>query len=253
MKFLVDPLLGYLVFQIAGVLVLQWGAAGRSRGILRALLVVTVLLAVFAIPLFARGLEASLVVPLSSRPEAPAFIFVLGGGYLAGNTAEEDILNSESQRRVLQGVAVWRRFPEARLVLSGAIEQSGRDASRHAQLMADVAMSRGVPGSVVVLEPRSRNTRDHPVEALRLPGVTTDAPVALVTSTWHARRARREFCRYFQHVQTYAVAETTRTMGWRDSIPGADALADSTLFLREWMGILWSNLTESNGQRCDPA
>ena len=121
---------------------------------------------------------------------------MLGGGYDPGVIPDEDILSTESQRRVLHGVTLWRRYPDARLVLSGAMEYLGRrNLGRHAQLMAEVSVNQGVPASAVLLEPRSRNTREHPIEALTLPGVTSATPIAVVTSGWHMRRAQRDFYR----------------------------------------------------------
>lgn len=149
-------------------------------------------------------------------------------------------MSTENQRRVLHGVTLWRRYPDARLVLSGAMEYlDRRNLGRHAQLMAEVSVNQGVPAYAVLLEPRSRNTREHPIEALTLPGVTSATPIAVVTSGWHMRRAQREFYRYFQHVQTDPVPEPQCPVGWQDFIPDAGTLSDNTTLLREWVGMLW--------------
>ncbi len=47
------------------------------------------------------------------------------------------------------------------------------------------------------LETKSLNTRDHPVEALRLLDGRTFSSLGLVTSEWHMCRAQRQFCRHF--------------------------------------------------------
>lgn len=242
MKFLVNPFLWYLLLQAAGLLVLQRRSADRSRIWIRTLLFLTLLLAIFSTSFIRRGLEASLVVPpFSGNTVAPAFIFVLGGGYQPGIIPDEDFLAAESQRRVLHGITLLRRYPNARMVFSGAAYEykSIREVGRLVQLMAEAAQSRGVPMSAVLLEPRSRNTREHPIEALRLPGVTSSTPIALVTSSWHMRRAQREFCRYFKQVQSYPLLEVQSTLGWQDFIPDAGALVVNTVMLREWVGMLW--------------
>ena len=240
MKFLVNPLLWYLLVQSVGLVALQRRTTGRSRGWLRALLLLTLLLGLVSTPRFRAGLEASLQVPASaSTAVAPAFIFVLGGGHVPGAIPDEDVLVKESQQRVLHGVAVWRKYPDARIVLSGAADQQGtRDADRLVQLMAETARSRGVPASAVLLEPRSRNTGEHPIQALRLPGVTQSLPIGVVTSGWHMRRARREFCRYFEHVQAYPVPVLAQPISSRDWLPDADSLGASTTLAREWVGML---------------
>jgi uncharacterized SAM-binding protein YcdF (DUF218 family) len=250
MKFLVNPFLWYLLLQFAGLLALQRRTTGRSRTLLRMLLLLTPLLAVVSTPLTSRVLETTLLVPpTASSADVPAFIFVLGGGYHPGVIPDEDILVAESQRRVLHGLTLSRRYPNARMVFSGAAyEYKGiRKADRLVQLMAEAAQIRGVPASAVLLESRSGNTREHPVEALTLPGVTSTTPIALVTSGWHMRRAQREFCRYFKQVQPYPVLEVQRPVGWQDFIPDADTLDANTNLLREWVGMLWYAILGNGG------
>ncbi len=176
----------------------------------------------------------------------PTYIFVLGGGYLPGTNLNEDLLVEESQRRALHGIAVWHRYPAARLVFSGASREYAdlRDDARQVQLMADVAHSRGVPATSTLLERRSGNTREHPVEALKLPGVTPSTPIGVVTSGWHMRRAQRQFCRYFRQVAMYPVPAVPRPMIWQDFVPNADALDANTTLMREWVGVLWYEILD---------
>lgn len=241
MKFLVNPFFWCVLLQAAGLVVLQWRAPCRGRALLRVLLLLTLLLAVASTPLSGRGLETSLSLASStSSAITPAFIFVLGGGYTPGIVPDEDILSTESLRRVLHGITLWRHTPHAHLVFSGAIEYTGRrELNRHAQLMAEAALHRGVPASAVLLEPRSHNTREYPVEALLLPNVTPATPIAVVTSNWHMRRAKHEFCRYFQHVQIDPVPDMQSPVVWLDFIPDAGSLNTNTTLLREWVGMLW--------------
>jgi len=240
MKFLVNPLLWFLLLQTAGLYGLRRSLTGYGRIILWLLLTLTLLLGVASTPLSRHGLEESLQV--ASRPDssiAPAYIFVLGGGYLPGSIPEEDVLVVESQCRVLHAVMVWRRFPDARMVFSGAEHEEARGPDRLSELMAETARNRGVPASVMLLEPRSRNTREHPIEALKLSGITTTTPVGLVTSGWHMRRAQKEFCRYFSQVIIYPVPPTQHSWNWQDILPDANALDANTTMLREWVGLLW--------------
>jgi uncharacterized SAM-binding protein YcdF (DUF218 family) len=221
---------------------LQRRKIGRSRSLLWALLLLTLLLAIVSTPLSRKELEASLMLaPTSNSAMAPAYIFVLGGGYLPGSLPDEDVLVVESQRRVLHAVMVWRRFPDARMVFSGASyeHEDARGSDRLPQLMGEAARDRGVPASVMLLEPRSRNTREHPVEALKIPGVTTTTPIAVVTSGWHMRRAQREFGRYFNQVISYPVPSMQHLWNWQDLVPDADALDANTTMLREWVALLW--------------
>jgi uncharacterized SAM-binding protein YcdF (DUF218 family) len=105
--------------------------------------------------------------------------------------------------------------------------------------MAETARNRGVSATAVLLESHSVNTRRHPVEALKLPGVTATTPVAVVTSGWHMRRAQREFCLHFEQVQTYAVPKARLPLAWQDFFPDADTLDANTTLLHECVGMLW--------------
>lgn len=241
MKALVNSLFWYLLIQLTGLWVLQKRLSDRGRVLTRGLFGLTLLLAFVATPLAQRLLERSLTSPLVEMARPPEVIFVLGGGYVPGVIPEEDILVPESMRRVGRAATLWRGYPGARMVLSGAAPeyQAIRAADRHAQLMAKAARDLGVPERALLLEPRSWNTREHPIEALKLPGVTPATPISIVTSSWHMRRARMEFCRYFAHVYPYPVPEVTRRVGWQDVVPNAGRLGANTTLIHEWAGVLW--------------
>ena len=235
----------YLIVQLAVLLYLIPSSNGRSRFFLSALLVVNLFLSIASTPLAGLALETSLnFAQKLNTANAPNFIFVLGGGYKPGVVPDEDVLIVESQRRVLHGVSIWKRYPNARIVFSGAAyDYDGlRGTDRLAKLMAEFALSRGVLESDMLLETHSHNTRQHPIEALKLPGVTSTTPVAVVTSGWHMRRARREFCRHFVQVQSYPVSHIRRSLNWKDFVPDASALDKNTTLLREWIGILWYSI-----------
>lgn len=251
MKFLINPYCWYLLLQFAGLITLQRRMTGYSRTLVRLMLLLSLFLAIGATPLSQRCLETSLSLPpMLNNNLSPALIFVLGGGYLPGVIPDEDILISESQRRVVHGVNIWRHYPDARMIFSGAAyEYEGiRGVDRLVQLMSETAQNRGVPASAVLLEPHSRNTREHPIEALKMSGVTPVIPIGIVTSDWHMRRARREFCRYFPQVQTYPVPKVKSPLVWQDIIPNANTLDANTTLLREWVGMLWYTILGLQGQ-----
>ncbi len=243
MKALVNPLLFVILLQIAGVAWLLCQRISRSRAIiLWGLLILNLMLAGLATPIVSHYLEQGLtILPPKKLSLSPRFIFVLGGGYLIGATPKEDILVIESQRRVLLGVATWMKYPSAKLVFSGASHTKGsrRPPNRHALLMADLAYQYGVPRKVMILESNSTNTAAHPVEALKLPGITFSTPIAIVTNSWHMRRARREFLRYFKNVMPISVPSLSLPSGWICWLPCPDSLEKSTTLICEWVGMLW--------------
>jgi uncharacterized SAM-binding protein YcdF (DUF218 family) len=239
MKIIVSPFLWFFFLQVAGMLLLlRWDPIKRCRSLIRLLLVLTFLLTIISTPLTGNWLKNTLAIhPTENSTTPPVAIFVLAGGYLPGATSVEDVLGAESQRRVLHAVGIWRRYPNAILVFSGAQGMLGPE--RLTQLMADVAMCQGAPISSILLEPRSTNTREHPIEALKLPGMTSTTSIGIVTSDWHIRRAEQEFRRYFRQVYTYPLSPLRVTQGLQSLMPSADSLDDNTTLLREWVGILW--------------
>jgi hypothetical protein len=186
MKIIVSPFLWFLFIQGAGLLLLlRWGSIKRSRTLIRLLLVLIFLLTIISTPLSSNWLKNTLVIrPTEKITTPPVAIFVLAGGYLPGATRDEDVLWTESQRRVLHSGEIWRCYPDAILVFSGAEAYEGRGGSdRITQLMEDVALCSGVSRSSILLEPRSINTREHPIEALKLPGMTPTTTIGVVRPT----------------------------------------------------------------------
>lgn len=242
MKFLINPLVWYLCFQVVGLVGLLSTENRRMRYGAGGLLLLTMLVAMASTPLSRHWLETSLEMKSTNKSAVkPTFIFVLSGGYMPGAVPEEDVLVTESQKRALHGATIWRHYPEASLVFSGGeyAFQDIRAVDRSVQLMAEVAQSRGVAAKAILQEAYSRNTREHPVEALILPGVTPATPIGIVTSSWHMRRAQQEFSRYFTQVQIYPVPAIEHEVNWQDLLPEASYLDANTTLLQEWIGILW--------------
>ena len=240
LKSLFNPLLITLLIQIVATGLWWQRHENLQRRLPILLLCSTLLLAILALPVTKSALEVSLRKEVAEKAAfSPAYIFVLGGGYQLGPDPSEDLLFLESQRRVLRGVVVWKSFPTARLVFSGASGGEGRSNGHHAALMRDIAISGGVPEAQIVMETRSINTRMHPIEALRIPGVSASTPIGVVTSAWHMRRAQHEFCRHFQHVALFPVPVAVSPMQWQDFVPDAHALDNNTTLLREWAGLFW--------------
>lgn len=246
-KILTQPLLILLFFMTAGA-VLSWIGSRFGHTTLRRLAVIVaalslVLLLALSTPAVASLLRDSLTVP-SDAESVPDYIVVLAGGYSAAASPDLDVLSSESMQRVLAGVHDWKQHPSARLVMTGTVPRRVRDAGRITELMADVAICRGVPPAAILRETTARNTREHPPGVLRLPGVTADSRLAIVTSRIHERRAVMEFRRYFRYVvaapipQNYSVS-STRLDDW---IPQNDGLTASTAAIQEWVGIAWYRL-----------
>lgn len=239
MKFLINPFFYVLLLQSTLLFGLRRHIKNSGRAYLRASFFFTLLLMLMAMPLAGRLLLSSLTVPKSPSSLEPQFIFVLGGSYVPGTMPAEDVLGFESQLRTLHAVELWRQHAMAKIVFAGKENFPLRNTDRGVQLMAELAVQRGVPAEKILLEANSRNTRAHPIEALTLAGVSAQTPITIVTSSWHTKRALQEFRRHFQNVQVDPVQETRSPLGWRDFLPNAHSLSTNTMLLYEWVGIFW--------------
>jgi uncharacterized SAM-binding protein YcdF (DUF218 family) len=117
-------------------------------------------------------------LPDGLRPDA---VVVLGAQVLRSGRPSPSL-----RCRLEHGVAVWRRFPEARLVVAGGI---GDAPISEAEAMRRMAEARGVPPERIVVEDRSRSTMDQAAEAARLARVWGWSHLVVVTDRYHSPRA----------------------------------------------------------------
>ena len=173
---------------------------------------------------------------------SPEFIFVLGGGYELGANNAQDFLGTESIRRVNAASALWQKYPKSRVVFSG--NQPGteedREPTRHGELAAEHAISIGLNESRIIIESVSLNTRQHPIEALKLSGVKRDSLIAIVTSDFHLRRATGEFKKHFVNVESFGTGDATSGLSWLDFVPLATHLDENVFRIKEFAGIIIS-------------
>jgi len=236
---LIDPLWPlFAVATIAWVRVLR-GGAGRAWARRVGSLALAVLWLAGSGPsawLTSRVLDVS--SPTGAARE-PAAIFVLGGGYEVGRSPVEDFLGTESIRRAHRAARLAREHPGALVVVSGREPgtEADRPDARHAELVAERLLALGVAPARIVTETVSYNTRDHAIEAARLGVVDRDAPIAVVSSNFHLRRARLEFSRRFDDV-TMVGSDDDRpsllgSLAPIALLPTSSRLEDSALALRE--------------------
>ena len=173
---------------------------------------------------------------------SPEFIFVLGGGYELGANNAQDFLGTESIRRVNAASALWQKYPKSRVVFSG--NQPGteedREPTRHGELSSEHAQSLGLDKARIIIESASSNTREHPIEALKLSGVKRDSLIAIVTSDFHLRRALGEFKKHFVNVESFGTGDAASGLSWLDFVPLATHLDENAYRIKEFAGIIIS-------------
>lgn len=171
---------------------------------------------------------------------SPEFIFVLGGGYELGATPPEDFLGIESTRRINAASALWRNYPDALIVFSGGQPgtQNDRATTRHGELSSEHAISLGLAASRIIIESGSLNTKQHPIEALKLSGVSRESKIAIVTSDFHLRRALDEFNKHFNNVEAFGTDDPANSLSWLDFVPLATHLDENVYRIKEFAGII---------------
>ena len=175
---------------------------------------------------------------------SPEFIFVLGGGYELGANAAQDFLGTESIRRVNAASALWQKYPKSLVVFSGRQPgtEDDRKPTRHGELSSEHAMSLGLTELRIIIESTSSNTREHPIEALKLSEVERDSRIAIVSSDFHLRRATGEFKKHFQDVESFGTGDAARGLSWLNFVPLATHLDENSYRIKEFAGIIISKL-----------
>jgi uncharacterized SAM-binding protein YcdF (DUF218 family) len=211
-------------------------------------------------PVMALVLERPLITESSLKTDAnnptawaPEYIFVLSGGYELGDVPEADSAGLETVRRVHRAVLLWREFPTSLLVMAGA--QPGlegiRAPNQQGLIMQNQAVQLGVPLQYILIDAVSTNTASHADVARKMPGVTSTTPLAIVTSDFHLRRSRHEFSRFFSNIRMLGSDPDITDDSFADLrisslIPRVDALRESTVYLREYVALMLSDLRYKN-------
>jgi len=122
-------------------------------------------------------IKKSSVVPKTEDEPAIKFVVVLGGGH----TSDPDLpmisqIGRSSLVRLVEGIRIYRKYPGAKLLLSG---------SGVAEVMARVARELGVPERDIILESKSKDTKD---EAVLIKPIVDNKPFVLVTAASHIPR-----------------------------------------------------------------
>lgn len=219
----------------------------RSRGPrspLLALLAVLGVLWLLSTSLVAEAMTSA--IALHSHPaEPPDVIEVLGGGSLYSDDPMLEALSYDSSLRVSAAVSVWRQHPGTPVIVAGGDTRPEGNPTRTAELMRDRAVQLGVPPALITLETRSHDTREHPIYLRELSGITRATRVGVVTSSWHMRRALREFRRHFDVVLPYSLEYPSHPLNLNSLIPDAQALRQSTTIVHECIGIAWYALRDA--------
>jgi uncharacterized SAM-binding protein YcdF (DUF218 family) len=224
----------------AGILLFVVSHGRRGKVLVAVSAVGFLLLAVAPIgPAMLLALEQRFPRP-AALPEKIHGIIVLGGAVdpAISRTYGETAFNG-SVARVLAGIALARRHPEAKLVLAGgegAFIPVGYAESRATR---SFVVEEGIAPTRVVLEERSRSTHENAVYAREMIRPAPGAVWVLVTSAYHMPRAFAAFEAVGWPVIPYPVDyKVDPVTGLRPNFSLLDGLDSSTLAGKEWVGLV---------------
>ena len=191
-------------------------------------------------------LSEVVLLPLEQRftpfPEdgpAPTGIIVLGGGIESGlSEARDQVVVNDAGERPIYLAELARRFPDARLVFSGGSGFVG-GGTAEADIVSRKADVMSLPRARLILENRSRNTRENAVFSADLAQPKSGERWLLVTSAWHMPRAVGCFRQAGFTITAFPV--DYRTRGWGDLARfngfASDGLLQLDLAVKEWIGL----------------
>jgi uncharacterized SAM-binding protein YcdF (DUF218 family) len=191
-------------------------------------------------PVMLRPLEDRFARP-EPAPQTIAGIIMLGGGMEGEiNLKRGGYELNAGGDRLVEAAVLARRYPDARIVLSGgngSLVLAGEgDADSAPRLLEGL----GVGRERLVLENKSRDTFENAVFSKELVQPRAGETWLLVTSAFHMPRSMALFRKAGFDVVPWPVDYRTRG----DEVPGIatdnplDSLSATTIALREWIGLV---------------
>ena len=199
------------------------------------------------------SLGALMLHPLEDRfarpqpaPAEIAGIMVLGGGFEgAVNLARGGYELNSSGDRFVEAAVLARRYPEARVVVTGGASSLTLEGEADGDTAPRLLTALGVEPGRLVLENRSRNTYENAVFTRELVNPMPGETWLLVTSAFHMPRSMGLFRKAGFVVVAWPA--DYRTAG--NEYPGlaqdnfSDSLQNTTLAIREWIGLVAYRMT----------
>lgn len=191
---------------------------------------------------------ALLLRPLEDRfarpdpaPAEIAGIILLGGGFEgAVNLARGGYELNDSGDRVVETAVLARRYPEARVVVSGGNGSLLLTGEGDADSAPRLLVALGVAPERLVLENRSRNTLENAAFSRDLLAPAPGQTWLLVTSAFHMPRSMALFRQAGFDVLAWPA--DYKTIGTEKPGPTQDnqldSLRNTSLGIREWIGLL---------------
>ncbi len=186
--------------------------------------------------MLARWTEAS--AHRTFDPGAPYDAIIVLGGVIdpAATERSGELALTENPDRIVRAAAVLRAGQARMVLISGGLMTPRPEVPSEAERLAGLLRDEGISPDRIVVEGRSRDTRENAVESARLVGERGWKRLLLVTSAWHAPRALG--CFHAVGLSPDVLPVGHRAINGADArwLPRATALSLSTDMLRELVG-----------------
>jgi len=188
-----------------------------------------------------------IILPLEQRfpayrhDRAVTGIIVLGGSVLAEDSfAREQLSVNEAAERVFALAELARRYPGAKVVFSGGGGTLFADEKAEAAALVRFSESLGISPGRIVVEDRSRTTRENALYTRQLIQPQAGEQWLLVTSAWHMPRSVGVFRAAGFPVTAYPVDFRTRGPQdrWRTFTFASEGLRRLDIAAKEWAGLV---------------
>ena len=193
------------------------------------------------------SLGAIMLTPLEERFQRPAApekvdgIVVLGGGLEGAiNLARGGYELNSAGDRFVETAVLARRYPDARIVVSGGTGSLILDGEGDADTAERLLSALGVDRERMVLENKSRDTYENAVFTKQLVSPKPGETWLLVTSAFHMPRSMALFRKAGFDVLPWPVDYRTsgrEGVGLMRDNP-QDSLQNTSVAIREWIGLL---------------
>ncbi len=185
-------------------------------------------------------IESSSVVSETVDKPVIKFVVVLGGGHTSDPALPLlSQMNTHPVVRLMEGIRIYRKFPGSRLLLSGG---GAFDSVSEAEVMARVTREMGIPDRDIILESKSKDTRD---EALFIKPMVGNEPFVLVTTASHIPRSMALFKKLDMNPIASPVGHIVKD-GQRLShysfFPSPGNLRNAEMAIHEYIGMTWAKL-----------
>jgi uncharacterized SAM-binding protein YcdF (DUF218 family) len=244
MEYLLTKLLPLFVYPLGlaivlGILGLVLFARGHHRKAIISVVMGVVILWVSATNVFSSFILNSLerdypAVAIDRQPNVDAIVVL--GGFTGGAGSGSGVVEiNDAVDRLFHGMRLYRAGKAPRVMLLGG---AARGHLPEAQVMAELLAEFGVSREAMILEDKSRNTRENAMNALVIMQKKGINKILLVTSAYHMRRAQAVFEKLGLEVvpaaTDYQVQEPDPSI--LDWVPDTEALMMTTLGIKEYLG-----------------